>query len=210
MIRSWRKVVAVIAAFTVMVSLAYGPDKAAAQVRSLFALPAPVNMPFVAPTVPLHVEIDRLTAVNFSVKKNVTIMLSNGQQKTVTQYTFTKLSLDNSRSAGRETSIVSANGTSTTTITVRDPGSLGGYDTAGQPETTVLWGEITNMCVIIIIPLCGIEWLAQAVASVLPLTAGATNFRGDFYGIRTTDNHAALTTDNNPVHLPGATITVTP
>lgn len=41
-----------------------------------------------------------------------------------------------------------------------------------------------------------------------PPTAGAEDFTGDIYAIRTVDDHAALDSTDNPVHLPG-TITVT-
>jgi hypothetical protein len=55
-----------------------------------------------------------------------------------------------------------------------------------------------------------VQGLLNALGSIIPLTAGASNFVGDIYAIQTTDDHAALSSTNNPVHLPGTLAVTTP
>ncbi|MFG3039709.1 hypothetical protein ACGFYZ_22710 [Streptomyces sp. NPDC048330] len=164
--------------------------------------PQPLGAPFLPAPDPLHVTISSMVAVSMTVDKNVTIRLSDGTTRTTTQYTFTKLKIRShmnvtQRAAGH-----------TVTIDVPGEGSLGGYDSAGKPETTTMWGNITHVCVRVLVRICGVQGLLDFFGSFIPLTAGAEDFVGDIYAIRTVDDHAALDSTDNPVHLPG-TITVT-
>ncbi|MFJ5832123.1 hypothetical protein [Streptomyces sp. NPDC093089] len=166
------------------------------------AAPEPLGVPFLPAPDPLHVTISSMVAVSMTVDKNVTIRLSDGTTRTTTQYTFTKLKIRShmnvtQRAAGH-----------TVSIDVPQEGSLGGYDSAGKPETTTMWGNITNVCVRVLVKICGVQGLLDFFGSLIPLTAGAEDFVGDIYAIRTVDDHAALNSTDNPVHLPG-TITVT-
>ncbi|MFD3535452.1 hypothetical protein [Streptomyces sp. NPDC058664] len=162
----------------------------------------PLGAPFLPSPDPLHVTIDSMVAVSMTVDKNVTVRLSDGTTRVTNQYTFTKLKIRShmnvrQRAAGH-----------TVTIDVPGEGSLGGYDSAGRPETTTMWGTISNVCVRVLIKICGVQGLLDFFGSLIPLTAGAEDFVGDIYAIRTVDDHAALDSTDNPVHLPG-TITVT-
>jgi len=71
-----------------------------------------------------------------------------------------------------------------------------------------MWGDIGNLCVTVLFEICGIQGLLNFFGSIIKLDAGATKFSADIYGIQTIDDHAALDSTDNPVHLPG-TITVT-
>lgn len=162
----------------------------------------PLGVPFLPSPDPLRVTIDSMVAVSLTVDKNVTIRLSDGTTRVTNQYTFTKLKIRSHMNV-----VQKANG-HTVTIDVPDEGSLGGYDSAGKPETTTMWGNITNVCLRVLVKICGVQGLLDFFGSIIPLTAGAEDFAGDIYAIRTVDDHAALNSTDNPVHLPG-TITVT-
>ncbi|MEK9518347.1 hypothetical protein MIU24_02855 [Streptomyces venezuelae] len=175
------------------------PSRAAAGAK---ATVQPLGAPFLPSPDPLRVTIASMVAVSMTVEKNVTIRLSDGTTRVTNQYTFTKLKIRShmnvtQRAAGH-----------TVTIDVPDEGSLGGYDSAGRPETTTMWGTISNVCVRVLVKICGVQGLLDFFGSLIPLTAGAEDFVGEVYGIRTVDDRAALDSTDNPVHLPG-TITVT-
>ncbi|MEU6166644.1 hypothetical protein [Streptomyces tanashiensis] len=162
----------------------------------------PLGVPFLPSPDPLHVTIGSMVAVSMTVQKNVTIRLSDGSTRTTTQYTFTKLKIRS------HMNVVQRAAGHTVTIDVPGEGSLGGYDSAGKAETTTMWGNITNVCVRVLVKICGVQGLLDFFGSLIPLTAGAEDFTGDIYAIRTVDDHAALDSTDNPVHFPG-TITVT-
>ncbi|MEV7569991.1 hypothetical protein [Streptomyces tanashiensis] len=162
----------------------------------------PLGVPFLPSPDPLHVTIGSMVAVSMTVQKNVTIRLSDGSTRTTTQYTFTKLKIRS------HMNVVQRAAGHTVTIDVPGEGSLGGYDSAGKAETTTMWGNITNVCVRVLVKICGVQGLLDFFGSLIPLTAGAEDFTGDIYAIRTVDDHAALDSTDNPVHLPG-TLTVT-
>lgn len=163
----------------------------------------PLGVPFLPSPDPLHVTIGSMVAVSMTVEKNVTIRLSDGSTRTTTKYTFTKLQIRSHMNV-----VQRAAAGHTVTIDVPGEGSLGGYDSAGKAETTTMWGNITNVCVRVLVKICGVQGLLDFFGSLIPLTAGAEDFAGDIYAIRTVDDHAALNSTDNPVHLPG-TITVT-
>jgi hypothetical protein len=188
-------------AFFALVALAIGPATPAHSLGFVQAEPTPVGTPFLPATAPLHVTISQLTANNLTVQNSVTIMLANGTQVTTTKYTFTQLVINSNMQ-------ITDAGTGGVAISVPNTGSLGGTDTSGSPETTVMWGNITNLCVTVIFQICGIQGLVNFFGSFISLSTGASNFAGDIYAIQTTDNHAALSSTNNPVHLPG-TLSVT-
>ncbi|MFG2822657.1 hypothetical protein ACGFX4_24880 [Kitasatospora sp. NPDC048365] len=220
-----RRAAAVTGAFAALVAAALAPDQqagaaappraptastaAAAQAAraasaALPGEPQPLGMPFLPTPTPMRVTIDSMLAVGLTVKNNVTIRLSDGTTRVTTQYTFTQLRIRRNMQV-RHTA---PDGTAIT-ISVPDTGSLGGIDKAGQPETTIMWGDIKQICVpVLLIPICGIQGLLNFFGSFIQLTAGATNFDADVYGIQTIDDHSDLSNTNNPVHLPG-TITVT-
>ncbi|GGV01520.1 hypothetical protein GCM10010275_45740 [Streptomyces litmocidini] len=162
----------------------------------------PLGVPFLPSPDPLHVTIGSMVAVSMTVDKDVTIRLSDGSTRTTTRYTFTKLKIRS------HMNVVQRAAGHTVTIDVPGEGSLGGYDSAGRAETTTMWGNITNVCVRVLVKICGVQGLLDFFGSLIPLTAGAEDFTGDIYAIRTVDDHAALDSTDNPVHLPG-TITVT-
>ncbi|GAA4875522.1 hypothetical protein [Kitasatospora terrestris] len=217
-----RRAAAVTGAFAALVATALAPDQpagaaapprapAAAAVQAARAAPAalpgepqPLGMPFLPTPTPMRVTIDSMLAVGLTVKNDVTIRLSDGTTRVTTQYTFTQLRIRRNMQV-RHTA---PDGTAIA-ISVPDTGSLGGIDRAGQPETTIMWGDIRQICVpVLLIPICGIQGLLNFFGSFIQLTAGATNFDADVYGIQTIDDHSDLSNTNNPVHLPG-TITVT-
>ncbi|MFJ7989773.1 hypothetical protein [Streptomyces sp. NPDC096351] len=174
------------------------PSRAAGEAAAV----EPLGAPFLPSPDPLRVTIASMVAVSMTVEKNVTVRLSDGTTRITNQYTFTKLKIRShmnvtQRAAGH-----------TVTIDVPGEGSLGGYDRAGRPETTTMWGTISNVCVRVLVRICGVQGLLDFFGSLIPLTAGAEDFVGDVYAIRTVDDHAALDSTDNPVHLPG-TITVT-
>lgn len=199
--RACRKAFGVTAVLALAVATAVGPDALRAQAVPA-AAPAPLGVPFLPAPDPLRVTIESMVAVSMKVDKNVTIRLSDGTTRTTTKYTFTKLEIRKHMAVTQK-----ADG-HTVTIDVPDTGSLGGYDSTGQPETTTMWGDITNVCVRVLIKICGVQGLLDFFGSIIPLTAGAEDFAGDIYAIRTVDDHAELSSTDNPVHLPG-TITVT-
>ncbi|MFJ8045950.1 hypothetical protein ACIRBX_36105 [Kitasatospora sp. NPDC096147] len=208
-----RRVVAVAGAFAALVAVAVAPDRSAdaaappprlAPAAVASGKPVPLGMPFLPTPTPMRVTIDSMVAVGLTVKNNVTVRLSDGSTRVTTQYTFTQLRIRKNMQV-RHTA---PDGTAIA-ISVPDTGSLGGIDKAGRPETTVMWGDIRQICVpVLAIPICGIQGLLNFFGSFIQLTAGATNFDADVYGIRTVDDHSDLSNTNNPVHLPG-TITVT-
>ncbi len=107
---------------------------AAGQRRGAPAAVQPLGVPFLPSPDPLRVTIDSMVAVSLSVDKDVTIRLSDGTTRTTNKYTFTKLKIRSHMKV-----VQKANG-HTVTIDVPDEGSLGGYDSAGKPETTTMWG----------------------------------------------------------------------
>ncbi|RSS57529.1 hypothetical protein EF909_10270 [Streptomyces sp. WAC01280] len=194
--------VAVAAALLLAVATAVWSGQPSSAAGRAAAAPEPLGVPFLPAPDPLHVTIASMVAVSMTVDRNVTIRLSDGTTRTTTRYTFTKLKIRShmnvtQRAAGH-----------TLTIDVPDEGSLGGYDSAGKPETTTMWGTISNVCVRVLVKICGVQGLLDFFGSLIPLTAGAEDFVGDIYAIRTVDDHAALDSTDNPVHLPG-TIKVT-
>ncbi|MFJ5229570.1 hypothetical protein ACIQBJ_06660 [Kitasatospora sp. NPDC088391] len=216
--RQIRSAAAVLGTLAVLVAVAAGPGSGehaaaatpeaagaalAGAVQSLPGEPLPLGMPFLPTPTPMHVTIASMKAVGLSVKNNVTVRLSDGTTRTTTQYTFTQLAIRSNMQVAH----TAPDGTSLT-ISVPGTGSLGGLDQAGQPETTMMWGDISNLCVTVLFEICGIQGLLNFFGSFIKLDAGATKFAGDIYGIQTIDDHAALDSTNNPVHLPG-TITVT-
>jgi hypothetical protein len=199
---SVRRGAAVALALAALVALAVEPGRAAGS--TLPGEPSPLGMPFLPTPAAMHVTIDSMLAVGLTVQTGVTVRLSDGTTRSTTQYTFTKLAV----SSHMHVTHTAPDGTAIT-IDLPQSASLGGIDTAGAPETTVMWGDISNICVpVLLVPICGVQGLLNFFGSFISLTAGATNFVGDIYGIRTSDDHAALGSTNNPVHLPG-TITVT-
>ncbi|WP_405852317.1 hypothetical protein OG361_06310 [Streptomyces sp. NBC_00090] len=196
------KLVAVTAALALAVATAVCSGQPSSAAGRAAAAPEPLGVPFLPSPDPLHVTIASMVAVSMTVDRNVTIRLSDGTTRTTTQYTFTKLKIRSHMSVTQRTA------GHTVTIDVPDEGSLGGYDSAGKPETTTMWGNITNVCVRVLVKICGVQGLLDFFGSLIPLTAGAEDFAGDIYAIRTVDDHAALDSTDNPVHLPG-TITVT-
>ncbi|SEM00993.1 hypothetical protein [Streptacidiphilus jiangxiensis] len=166
--------------------------------------PTPMGVPFLPSSTPLHITIAAMVANQMTVQNNVTIRLADGSTVTTTRYTFVKLQISSNMAVTQ-----SVNGY-TLHINVPSNGSLGGLDTAGNAETTVMWGNISNICVTVIFQICGVQGLLNALGSIIPLTAGAQNFVGDIYAIQTTDDHAALSSTNNPVHLPGSLAVSTP
>ncbi|MFB8403928.1 hypothetical protein [Streptomyces sp. NPDC055912] len=196
-----RRAVAVTAALVLAVVTALWsgqPSRAAGATAAV----EPMGVPFLPSPDPLRVTIASMVAVSMTVEKNVTIRLSDGTTRVTNRYTFTKLKIRShmnvtQRAAGH-----------TVTIDVPGEGSLGGYDSAGKPETTTMWGTISQVCVRVLVKICGVQGLLDFFGSLIPLTAGAEDFVGDVYAIRTVDDHAALNSTDNPVHLPG-TITVT-
>ncbi|MEU8524122.1 MULTISPECIES: hypothetical protein [Streptomyces] len=197
----WRTGLAVTAVMVLAVGTAVGPDALRAAALPA-ADPVPLGVPFLPSTKPLNVTIESMVAVSMTVEKNVTIRLADGSTRTTTKYTFTKLQIRDHMHVSQV-----ADG-HTVTIDVPDTGSLGGYDSAGQPETTTMWGDIDNICVRVLLKICGVQGLLDFFGSLIPLTAGAEDFAGRIYAIRTIDDHAELSSTDNPVHLPG-TITVT-
>ncbi|MEU4062573.1 hypothetical protein AB0F25_09065 [Streptomyces wedmorensis] len=200
--RARHKALAVPAALLLAVVTAVWSGQPSSASAPAAAAAVPLGAPFLPSPDPLHVTISSMVAVSMTVDKGVTIRLSDGTTRTTTQYTFTKLKIRShmnvtQRAAGH-----------TVTIDVPQEGSLGGYDSAGNPETTTMWGNITNVCVRVLVKICGVQGLLDFFGSFIPLTAGAEDFVGDIYAIRTVDDHAALNSTDNPVHLPG-TITVT-
>ncbi|MER5638886.1 hypothetical protein ABT095_18220 [Kitasatospora sp. NPDC002227] len=202
----WRQLLSVAGAFALLVAVAVLPGEGhahAAAPQVLPGEPAPLGMPYLPTPSAMHVTIDNLTAIGLTVKNNVTIRLSDGTTVTTTQYTFTQLQVN----SHMHVTHTAPDGTALT-IDIPAAGSLGGLDTAGQPETTVMWGTIDNICVTVLIPICGVQGLLNFFGSFIKLNAGASGFDARVYGIQTIDNHAALSSTDNPVHLPG-TITVT-
>ncbi|WP_017241499.1 hypothetical protein [Streptomyces sp. SS] len=200
--RARQKALAVPAALLLAVVTAVWSGRPSSASAPAAAAAVPLGAPFLPSPDPLHVTISSMVAVSMTVDKGVAIRLSDGTTRTTTQYTFTKLKIRShmnvtQRAAGH-----------TVTIDVPQEGSLGGYDSAGNPETTTMWGNITNVCVRVLVKICGVQGLLDFFGSFIPLTAGAEDFAGDIYAIRTVDDHAALDSTDNPVHLPG-TITVT-
>ncbi|KQX57533.1 hypothetical protein ASE09_24555 [Streptomyces sp. Root66D1] len=196
------KAVAVATALVLAVGTAVWSGQPSSASGRAAEAPTPLGAPFLPSPDPLHVTIASMVAVSMSVQKNVTIRLSDGTTRVTTQYTFTKLKIRSHMNVTQR-----ANG-HTVTIDVPDEGSLGGYDSAGRAETTTMWGSISNVCVRVLVKICGVQGLLDFFGSLIPLTAGAEDFAGDIYAIRTVDDHAALDSTDNPVHLPG-TITVT-
>lgn len=201
-VRGRRKAVAVVAALLLAVATALtsgGPGSAAGRPP---AAVAPLGVPFLPSPYPLQVRIDSMVAVSLTVEKGVTIRLSDGTPVVTNKYTFTKLKIRSHMNVTQR-----ADG-HTLVIDVPNEGSLGGYDSAGRPETTTMWGKIDRVCVRVIFQICEVQGLLDFFGSLIPLTAGAEEFEGEIYAIRTVDDHAALDSTDNPVHLPG-TITVT-
>ncbi|MFB7517313.1 hypothetical protein [Streptomyces sp. NPDC056144] len=201
--RARHKGVAVALALALAVATAVWSGQPSSAAARAAAAVEPLGVPFLPAPDPLHVTIDSMVAVSMTVDKNVTIRLSDGTTRTTTQYTFTKLKIRSHMNVTQR----SAAG-HTVTIDVPGEGSLGGYDSAGKAETTTMWGNITNVCVRVLLKICGVQGLLDFFGSLIPLTAGAEDFVGDIYAIRTVDDHAALNSTDNPVHLPG-TISVT-
>ncbi|MEV6331919.1 hypothetical protein [Streptomyces sp. NPDC051909] len=195
-----RRALAVAAVLLVAVATAVVPDRTGNAAPRAAAEVVPLGVPFLPSPYPLDVRIDSLVAVSLTVQVGVTIRLSDGTEVTTNKYTFTKLRISKHMNVTQR-----ADG-HTLTIDVPNEGRLGGYDSAGKAETTVMWGTIDNICVLLIA--CHVQELLNFFGQIIPLTSGATSFRGTIYAIRTTDDHAALSSTDNPVHLPG-TITVT-
>ncbi|TWF91577.1 hypothetical protein [Kitasatospora viridis] len=59
-----------------------------------------------------------------------------------------------------------------------------------------MWGTINNICVTVLVPICGVQGLLNFFGSFIKLNAGASGFDADVYGIQTTDDHAALGSTN--------------
>lgn len=193
----------VAAVLLVLVGTAIGPQRLSAAASSPAAAePVPLGVPFLPSPDPLRVTIKSMVAVSMTVENDVTIRLSDGTTKTTNKYTFSLLKIR------KHMNVVQKADGHTVEIDVPDTGSLGGYDSAGRPEKTYMWGDITNVCVTVLVKICGVQGLLDFFGSFVPLTAGATDFAGDIYAIRTVDDQAALNSTNNPVHLPG-TIRVT-
>ncbi|MFC9020801.1 hypothetical protein ACFTZG_32440 [Streptomyces albidoflavus] len=72
-----------------------------------------------------------------------------------------------------------------------------------------MWGDIHQVCLNVVVRICGVQGLLNAFGSVIPLTAGASDFDGTIYAIRATGNRPGLGSTDNPVHLPGS-ISVAP
>ncbi len=201
-VRGRRKAVAVVAALLLAVATALVSGQPSSAAGRPAAAVVPLGVPFLPAPYPLRVTIDSMVAVSLTVDKDVTIRLSDGTTRVTNKYTFTKLQIRSHMNVTQR-----ADG-HTVVIDVPNEGSLGGYDSAGKPETTTMWGTITNVCVRVLFKICGVQGLLDFFGSLIPLTAGAEDFSGDIYAIRTVDDHAALNSTDNPVHLPG-TITVT-
>ncbi|MFD8012171.1 hypothetical protein [Streptomyces sp. NPDC058955] len=201
-VRERRKALAVVAALLLAVATALASGRPSSAAGRPPAAVEPLGVPFLPSPYPLHVTIDSMVAVSLTVDKGVTIRLSDGTTRVTNKYTFTKLKIRSHMNVTQR-----ADG-HTLVIDVPNEGSLGGYDSAGQPETTTMWGNITNVCVRVLFKICGVQGLLDFFGSIIPLTAGAEEFAGDIYAIRTVDDHAELNSTDNPVHLPG-TITVT-
>ncbi len=201
-VRGRRKAVAVVAALLLAVATALVSGQPSSAAGRSAAAVVPLGVPFLPAPYPLRVTIDSMVAVSLTVDKDVTIRLSDGTTRVTNKYTFTKLQIRSHMNVTQR-----ADG-HTVVIDVPNEGSLGGYDSAGKPETTTMWGTITNVCVRVLFKICGVQGLLDFFGSLIPLTAGAEDFSGDIYAIRTVDDHAALNSTDNPVHLPG-TITVT-
>ncbi|MFH8726924.1 hypothetical protein [Streptomyces termitum] len=197
-----RKALAVAGALLLAVVTALLAGQPSSAANRTAAAVEPLGVPFLPSPYPLRVTIDSMVAVSLTVDKDVTIRLSDGATRVTNKYTFTKLRIRSHMNVTQR-----ADG-HTLTIDVPNEGSLGGYDSAGRPETTTMWGNITNVCVRVLLKICGVQGLLDFFGSLIPLTAGAEDFAGDIYAIRTVDDHAALDSTDNPVHLPG-TITVT-
>ncbi|WP_370415764.1 hypothetical protein [Streptomyces fradiae] len=195
-----RRTLAVAAVLLVAVATAVLPDRAGNAAPRAAAEVVPLGVPFLPSPYPLDVRIDSLVATSLTAELGVTIRLSDGSTVQTNKYTFTKLKVS------RHMRVTQRADGHTLTIDVPNQGSLGGYDSAGNPETTTMWGTIDNICVLLIA--CHIQDLLNFFGQFIPLTSGATDFRGTIYAIRTVDDHAALNSTDNPVHLPG-TITVT-
>ncbi|MFE5795610.1 hypothetical protein ACFQ8C_23955 [Streptomyces sp. NPDC056503] len=200
--RGRRETVAVVAALLLAVATALASGRPSSAAGRPPAAVEPLGVPFLPSPYPLRVTIDSMVAVSLTVDKGVTIRLSDGTTRVTNKYTFTKLKIRSHMNVTQR-----ADG-HTLVIDVPDEGSLGGYDSAGKPETTTMWGTITHVCVRVLFKICGVQGLLDFFGSLIPLTAGAEEFEGDIYAIRTVDDHAALDSTDNPVHLPG-TITVT-
>ncbi|MCZ7417702.1 MULTISPECIES: hypothetical protein [unclassified Streptomyces] len=200
--RPWRRALAVTAVLLLSVVTAVLPQRGSSAAGPVAAEATPLGMPFLPSADPMHVTINSLVAVSLTVDTGVTIRLSDGTTRTTNKYTFTKLKIREHLNMTQR-----ADG-HTVVLDVPDTGSLGGYDTQGNPETTEMWGDIDNICVRVLIKICGVQGLLDFFGSIIPLTAGAEDFDATVYAIRTTDDHAALDSTDNPVHLPG-TITVT-
>lgn len=194
------RALAVAAVLLVAVATAVLPDRVGNAAPRPPAEVVPQGVPFLPSPYPLDVRIDSLVAVSLTVETGVTIRLSDGTAVVTNKYTFTKLKI------AKHMSVTQRADGHTLTIDVPNEGSLGGYDSAGKAETTTMWGTIDNICVLLIA--CHIQDLLNFFGQFIPLTSGATNFRGTIYAIRTVDDHAALSSTDNPVHLPG-TIAVT-
>jgi hypothetical protein len=202
--RRLRVVLLVAVAFIAVVGVTVGPSRALAAAGAMTAEPPTQNTPFLPAASPMNITIANLTANQLTVTNNVQITLANGSQVTTTKYTFQKLALNNN------TVITTTDGGSTVHLSIPSGGQLGGTDTSGAAETTVMWGNISNLCITVLIQICGIQGLLNFFGSIIPITSGASNFVGTIYAIQTTDNHAALSTSNNPVQLPGSLWVTTP
>ncbi|WP_431780573.1 hypothetical protein [Streptomyces chumphonensis] len=196
------RALAVALALVVAVTTAVLPGREGAAAGPVAAEHPPLGVPFLPSPDPLEVSIDRLLARSLSVRTGVRIRLSDGTEVTTTQYTFKKLTIR------RHMNVTQRADGHTVVIDVPEEGSLGGTDDQGNPQTTVMWGDITNICVRVLVKICGVQGLLDFFGSLIPLTAGAEDFEGRIYAIRTIDEQAGISDTDNPIHLPG-TITVT-
>ncbi|QKW25551.1 hypothetical protein HUT11_04980 [Streptomyces seoulensis] len=195
-------------AFVVAAGSAVGPRRVAEAAGAPAAGKSAADAgdaPFLPPAQPLRVTIDELVAQSMRVKNDVTIRLADGSQRVTTRYTFTRLVVTHHMKVVHP----GADGAPTVTIDVPHEGSLGGYDGFLQPQETVMWGDIHQVCLNVVVRICGVQGLLNAFGSVIPLTAGASDFDGTIYAIRATSRHPGPGNTADPVHLPG-TITVTP
>ena len=193
---------------TVVAGSAVGPGRVAEAAGSLWrAEPAPPgsDAPFLPSPQPLRVTIDEMVAKSMRVKNDVTIRLADGTTRVTTRYTFSQLVVKDHMKVVHPGS----DGGPEVTIDVPDQGTLGGYDGLFQPQETVMWGDIHQVCLNVVVRICGVQGLLNAFGSVIPLTAGASDFDGTIYAIRATGNRPGLGSTGNPVHLPGS-ISVAP
>ncbi|MFI8962255.1 hypothetical protein ACIGO8_09080 [Streptomyces sp. NPDC053493] len=194
------RALAVLVVLLTAVATAVLPGRTGNAAPRAAAAVVPAGVPFLPSPYPLAVRIDSLLAVSLTVEKDVLIRLSDGTEVRTNKYTFSRLKIR------RHMNVTQRAAGHTLTIDVPGEGSLGGYDSAGKAETTVMWGRIDRICVLLVA--CDVQGLLDWFGQFIPLTAGATEFEGTIYAIRTVDDHAALDSTDNPVHLPG-TITVT-